>query len=220
MQPVISASILAADFICLGAQIQSALTAGADWVHIDVMDGHFVPNITMGPMVVETCRRLTAAPLDVHLMIEEPERHLEAFAKAGADILSIHVETCPHLYRSLQYIRQLGCKAGVVINPGTPAESLRPVLHLVDLVLIMTVNPGFGGQQFLPSTMTKVEQVRSWLDEARSTAWLEVDGGIDANTVPVTYAAGARAFVAGTAVFKHPAGIASGVQALRSAIPD
>jgi ribulose-phosphate 3-epimerase len=219
MQPVISASILAADFTCLGDQIHEAITGGADWIHIDVMDGRFVPNITMGPMVVETCRRITPVPLDVHLMIEEPERHLEAFAKAGASILTIHVETCPHLYRSLEYIRQLGCKAGVVLNPGTPAESLQPVLHLVDLVLVMTVNPGFGGQQFLPATLKKIQKIRGWLDETDSDAWLEVDGGIDTDTLPNTYAAGARAFVAGTAIFKHPAGIGAGVRALRSAIP-
>jgi ribulose-phosphate 3-epimerase len=215
---ILAPSLLAADFTRLGEQIAEAEHAGADWIHVDVMDGHFVPNLTMGPFIVEACRRATRLPLDVHLMVERPEGLLEAFAKAGATGLNVHVETCPHLHRTLQQIKSLGCQAGVTINPGTPAASIQPVLHMLDLVLVMSVNPGFGGQSFLPEMVAKVTEVRTMLDAARSVAWLEVDGGISAETLPLMLRAGATAFVAGESVFRHPQGVAGGVQALQNAI--
>jgi len=218
MQTIISPSILAADFACLRDQIQEAQAGGADWIHIDVMDGQFVPNITMGPLIVDTCREITSLPLDVHLMIEQPEKHVEAFARAGADYLTIHIETNPHIYRTLQWIRDLGCKPGIVLNPGTPASSVDSVLHLVDLVLVMTVNPGFGGQEFLTPVLSKIAEIRRRLDEIGSEAWLEVDGGITSETVAAAYQAGARAFVAGTSIFKYPTGISTGINALRKQI--
>ncbi|MCJ7723792.1 MAG: ribulose-phosphate 3-epimerase, partial [Anaerolineales bacterium] len=205
-QYVIAPSILSADFLNLGEQISECEAAGADWIHVDVMDGHFVPNISVGPFIVEACRRATKLPLDVHLMIKEPERYLQAFFEAGAGRLSVQVETCPHLYRTLQQIKDLGCLPGVVINPGTPSIVIEPVLHLVDLVLVMTVNPGFSDQVFLPDMTSKITEIRKKLDSLKSTAWLEVDGGISSTTLPSVLAAGATAFVAASAVFKHPAG--------------
>ena len=216
---LIAPSILSADFTRLGAQIQEAEQAGADWIHVDVMDGHFVPNLTMGPFIVAACRTVTNLPLDVHLMVNEPERLLEPFAQAGASHLTVHVETCPNLHRTLQSIRELGCRPGVVINPGTPASLLEPVLHLVDLVLVMSVNPGYSGQVFLPEVLPKVAQVRQMLDQHNPTAWLEIDGGINVDTLPGVIAAGAQAFVVATAVFRHPAGIASGIRALKAKFP-
>jgi ribulose-phosphate 3-epimerase len=212
---IIAPSILSADFLHLQEQIAACEAAGADWIHIDVMDGHFVPNLTMGPFIVEACRRATALPLDVHLMIEQPERLLEAFASAGADHLTVHVETCPHLHRTLQHIRTLGVKAGVVLNPGTPTVAIEPVLSLADLVLVMSVNPGFSGQAFIPGAIAKVAEIRQQLDSIGSPAWLEVDGGIAEDTLPKMQAAGANAFVTATAVFGHPQGISAGIQALR-----
>lgn len=212
---VIAPSILSADFLRLGEQIGECEQAGADWIHVDVMDGHFVPNLTMGAVIVEACRRATSLPLDVHLMIEKPERHLEAFAKAGANILTVHVETCPHLHHTLQQIKSLGCQAGVTLNPGTPASAIQPVLHLADLVLAMCVNPGFAGQSFLPEALPKIAEIRRMLDEIGSPAWLEVDGGISEQTLPEVRKAGANAFVAANAIFKHPRGIAAGIRALR-----
>jgi ribulose-phosphate 3-epimerase len=219
MDMLISASILSADFSRLAEEIRAAEAGGADWIHIDVMDGQFVPNITMGPFIVEACRRITELPLDVHLMIEKPENHLHAFARAGASILTVHVETCPHIYKTLQAIRDLGCHPGVVINPGTPASSLDAVLNLVDLVLILTVNPGYSGQEFIPEVLPKVQEIRRKLDAIRSDAWLEVDGGITPENLPEVWEAGARAFVAATSIFKYPAGIAAGIRALRSKVP-
>jgi ribulose-phosphate 3-epimerase len=181
------------------------------------MDGHFVPNITMGPFIVEACKRVTKLPLDVHLMIEKPEQHLEAFAKAGANHLTVHVETCPHLHRTLEFIKSLGCAAGVTLNPGTPVGSLKSVLHLADLVLVMSVNPGFSGGEFVPESFARVADIRKRLDAIGSSAWLEVDGGVNAETLPKLKEAGATAFVAATAVFKHPQGIVTGIQILRSA---
>jgi ribulose-phosphate 3-epimerase len=211
----ISTSILSADFTQLGAQISAAEANGADWIHVDVMDGHFVPNLTMGPFIVAACRQATNLPLDVHLMVEEPEKLVEAFAGAGASGLTIHPEASPNLHRTLQTIRSLGCKPGVAVNPGTPAEVVKPVLHMVDLVLVMSVNPGYSGQTFLPEALPKVRQVRAWLDEINPEALVEVDGGINAETLPLVRDAGAQAFVAATAVFKHPDGIAAGLQALK-----
>lgn len=214
-EPIIAPSILSADFTRLGEEIRACETAGADWIHVDVMDGRFVPNITMGPFIVEACRRITGLPLDVHLMIEKPELHLEAFAKAGATGLTVHVETCPHLHRTLQYIKSLGCRAGVVLNPGTPVGALEAVLGEADLVLVMSVNPGFSGQAFIPESTARVAEVRRRLDALGSAAWLEVDGGVTAENAGKLKEAGATAFVAATAVFKHPQGIEAGIKALR-----
>jgi ribulose-phosphate 3-epimerase len=215
---IIAPSILASDMTQLGNQIVAAESAGADWIHVDVMDGRFVPNITMGQFIVEACRRVTQLPLDVHLMIEKPEEHLETFAKAGASGLTVHVETCPNLHRTLQYIKSLGCKAGVTLNPGTAVGAIEPVLPLADLVLVMTVNPGFGGQGFIPESIGRVAEIRKKLDALGSSAWLEVDGGVSVDTISQLKEAGATAFVTGTSVFRHPLGIEAGVKALRDVI--
>ncbi len=213
---IISTSILSADFARLGEEIAAVESAGADWIHVDVMDGHFVPNITMGPFIVETCRRITKLPLDVHLMIENPERYLEAFAKAGASGLTVHVETCPNIVETLRQIKSLGCKAGAVLNPETPVGAIQPALPEADLVLVMSVHPGYSGQSFRPETIAKVAEIRKKLDALRSSAWLEVDGGIDVETLPKMKEAGATAFVAATAIFKDPEGPAAGVRSLRA----
>src|SRR4030095_9129858 len=212
---ILAPSILSVDFTHLADELATAESAGADWFHIDVMDGHFVPNITMGPFIVETCKRITQLPLDVHLMIEKPEQLLEAFAKAGADHLTAHVEACAHLHRTLEYIKSLGCKAGVTLNPGTPVAALESVLHLADLVLVMSVDPGFSGGKFVPESFARLADVRKRLDALGSSAWLEVDGGVNIENVPKLMEAGATAFVAATAVFKNPQGAAVGVKALK-----
>ena len=215
-QYVISSSILSADFTRLGEQIAEAEAAGVDWLRVDVMDGHFVPNITMGPFIVEWCRKATKLPLDVHLMIEKPERYIEAFAKAGASGLTVHVETCPDMQDTLKQIKSFGCKAGIVLNPPTPVGELDPFLAEADLVLVMSVNPGYSGQSFMPESIAKVAEVRKKLDVLGSSAWLEVDGGISPETLPKMKAAGATAFVAATAIFKNPQGIAAVIKSLRS----
>jgi len=217
-QLILAPSILSADFTRLGEELTECESAGADWIHVDVMDGHFVPNITMGPFIVEACRRVTKLPLDVHLMIEKPERHIEAFAKAGASNITVHVEACPHIHRTLQQIKSLGCKAGVALNPGTPSAAIDSILDEVDLVLVMSVNPGYSGQKFISSTVEKAGDIRNKLDALNSSAWLEVDGGIDTETLPKMLVAGATAFVAATAVFKHPNGATAGIKALQSAM--
>jgi ribulose-phosphate 3-epimerase len=215
---LISTSILSADFSELANQIKECEQAGTDWIHIDVMDGHFVPNITMGPFIVETCKRITQLPLDVHLMIEKPELHLDAFASAGADRITVQVETCPNLNRTLSAIHQLGCKAGVAINPGTPVDSLREVVYFLDLVLVMTVNPGYSGQRFIPQSVDKIQRVRQILDLYNPEALLQVDGGINHTNIHLVYQAGARVFVAANAIFSHPDGIAAGIKSLRDSI--
>ncbi|MEZ0396714.1 MAG: ribulose-phosphate 3-epimerase [Anaerolineales bacterium] len=215
---VIAPSILSADFTRLGEEIAACEAAGADWIHVDVMDGHFVPNLTMGPFIVEACRRVTRLPLDVHLMIERPERLIEAFARAGASRLTVHVETCPDLGGTLQAIAALGCQPGVTLNPATPADRLLPAIPLVDLVLVMTVQPGYAGQAFMAEMLPKVRQVRQMLEAAASPAWLEVDGGISAANIRSVREAGANAFVAASAVFHHPEGAAAGIHALRAAL--
>jgi len=206
-------------FANLGQQVRNAEEAGANWFHIDIMDGHFVPNMSMGRLAVEACRKTTQLPLDVHLMVKEPENFVDIFAKAGADHLTVHVETSLHIHRLLQKIKQLGCKVGITLNPGTPASTLDAVLHMVDLVLVMTVNPGFGGQKFLPETLTKIVDIRQKLDQINPTALIEVDGGISTTTLPQVIDAGAEVFVAGNAIFNHPTGIAGGVQALLDHLP-
>jgi len=218
MQFRISPSILSADLSNLGEEIRACEKAGADAIHIDVMDGVYVPNITFGPNIVATCRQITTLPLDVHLMIVEPEKHIAEFVAKGADIVTVHYETCPHIHRTLQQIRQSGAKAGLSLNPGTPVEPLALLAQDLDLVLIMSVNPGFGGQKFIPVSLEKIRQARQILDRVGSKADLQVDGGIDASTILAAYEAGARNFVAGTAVFKHPKGISGGIQALKDVL--
>lgn len=208
-------SILAADFARLGQQVQDAEAAGVDYIHVDVMDGHFVPNITIGPLIVQSLRPVTRLPLDVHLMIEQPERYLADFAKAGADILTVHVETCPHLHRTIQQIKELGVKAGVTLNPATPLSTLEEILPEVDLVLIMSVNPGFGGQSYIPGSTAKIARLRAMLDAIGSEADLEVDGGVNAATIGEIAAAGATVLVAGSAIFNQRASVQQNVQQLR-----
>jgi ribulose-phosphate 3-epimerase len=198
----IAPSILSADFAKLGAEIREVEQAGADLIHIDVMDGHFVPNLTFGPLVVQAIRSYTSLPLDVHLMIEKPDQYIPAFAEAGADLISVHVEACIHLHRSIDLIKQLGKKAGVVLNPGTALSSIEDILSDIDFVLIMTVNPGFGGQAFIPSSLDKIRRLRQWLDQkGLGHVAIEVDGGINTETAPMAAEAGARWLVAGNAVF-------------------
>ena len=200
----IAPSILSADIGRLADEVRSAEAAGADWIHVDVMDGCFVPNITFGPAIVRAVRAATRLPVDVHLMVVQPERHLEAFAEAGADGLSVQVEACTHLQRTLHAIRQLGKRAGAVLNPHTSEENLRWVLPDLDLVLVMTVNPGFGGQEFLPSMLPKISKVRELIDRSGHAIDLEVDGGIAPETAGAVVKAGARVLVAGNAVFGQP----------------
>ncbi len=215
---LIAPSILSADFGRLAAQVQEAEAAGADWIHVDVMDGHFVPNITIGPAITAAVRKATALPVDVHLMIERPERYVAEFRDAGADYITVHQEACPHLHRVVEQIGGLGARAGVAINPGTPVESLREVVALVDLVLIMTVNPGFGGQRFIPASPDKVRRARALAVELDTEPRIQVDGGIDERTAPVVADAGADVLVAGSAVYRHDQGVAAGIDAIRSAL--
>jgi ribulose-phosphate 3-epimerase len=215
----ISASILSADFTRLGAQIAECEAAGADWIHIDVMDGHFVPNITLGPVIVAAARRATRLPLDVHLMIEEPERYVEAFAEAGADRMTVHVEACRHLHRTVQQIKELGCLPGVALNPATPAAAVSEILPDCALVLAMTVNPGFSGQTFVPGVLTKVRQLRQMLAALPVGASdIQVDGGVDPVTAPEVQAAGASVMVAATAIFKTGRSVADSIAALRQSM--
>ena len=200
-RPRIAPSILSADFENLSEELAAVERAGADWIHIDVMDGRFVPNLTVGPLIVAAVKRSTDLPLDVHLMIEEPERYIDDFVDAGASTVGVHVETCPHLHRTVAQIRETGARASVTLNPGTPAQSVEPVLGDVDQVLVMTVNPGFGGQKFIASMVSKIETLRRWIDERGLAVALEVDGGINPETAAITARAGADTFVVGTALF-------------------
>ncbi len=218
MSVKIAPSILSADFARLGAHCAEAAEAGADRLHVDVMDGHFVPNITIGPVVVRHLRRVTSLPLETHLMIEEPDRYAEAFAEAGADRITVHWEGGIHLHRTVHLIKSLGKSVGVTINPATPADVLEEILPDIDLVLVMTVNPGFGGQKFIQNTLGKILRVREMIRRLQPTCELEVDGGIDAHTAPRAVEAGANVLVAGSAIFEAPDGVAAAMARLEASV--
>ena len=218
---LIAPSILSADFGRLAEQVSEAAEAGADWIHVDVMDGHFVPNITIGPAVTAAVRAATDLPVDVHLMIEEPDRYLSAFADAGADYVTVHQEVCPHLHRTIERMRELGLHPGVTLNPATSLDTLVEVVPEVDLALIMSVNPGFGGQSYIPSSTEKIRRLRTMLDERGANGVeLEVDGGVNVDTAGAVSQAGASVLVAGAAVFGHPDGIAEAIRLIRRAAED
>jgi ribulose-phosphate 3-epimerase len=214
---ILAPSILSADFGRLAEEVVRVAEAGADWIHVDVMDGHFVPNLTMGPVIARAVRAATDLPVDVHLMIEHPDRYLEAFADAGASVLTVHQEACPHLHRTVERIRELGVRPGVAVNPATPLATLADIVPYVDLLLVMSVNPGFGGQSFIPTSHAKVGRARALLASAGSGATLEVDGGVDAGNAAMLVEAGATALVAGSAVYGHRDGAAVALHELRQA---
>ncbi|MGD8757005.1 MAG: ribulose-phosphate 3-epimerase [Desulfobacterales bacterium] len=216
---LIAPSILSADFAKLGDEIKAVEAAGADWIHADVMDGHFVPNITIGPLVVEAVKRVTALPVDVHLMIENPDNYIAAFAAAGASYISVQVETCSHLNRTVQLIKDCGAQAGVVLNPSTPVASLEWILEYVDYILIMSVNPGFGGQAFIPNSINKIKALRNHIQERGLSVLIEVDGGVNEKTIAQVAAAGADVFVAGSAIFGSK-DYQTTIQSLRQKIDD
>ena len=199
----IAPSILSADFAKLGEEIIAVERAGADYIHVDVMDGHFVPNITIGPLIVEAIRPVTKLPLDVHLMIENPDQYIEAFAKAGADYITVHVEACRHLHRTIQHIKSFGIKAGVVLNPATPVDTIQHILKDIDMVLLMTVNPGFGGQAFIPEVLPKIRKVKEMADSIGKEIEIEIDGGVNPETAKLCIEAGANVLVAGSAIYNQ-----------------
>ncbi|MHC1771990.1 MAG: ribulose-phosphate 3-epimerase [Flexilinea sp.] len=215
---IISASLLAADFMQAGNEAKAVTAAGTDWIHIDVMDGVFVPNITVGIPFVEALKPVSTVPLDVHLMIVHPEDHIRQFAEAGADILTVHCENNANIHSTLMEIRKYGVSPAITINPGTPTMMIEPLLSMVDMVLVMTVNPGFGGQKFIPETLSKIRQIRKWSDERNLNLNIQVDGGINEETAGRCCESGANVFVAGTSIFKYPSGYAAGIQALRNAL--
>lgn len=214
----IAPSILAADFTCLGQQVKEAVKAGADYIHIDVMDGHFVPNISIGIPVVESLRKITRVPLDVHLMIERPELYIEKFARAGSDIITVHVEACHHLDGTINAIKKLGKKAGVSLNPSTSLSTIEEILPSVDLVLVMTVNPGFGGQTFISGTVNKIARLKQIIYNRKIKIELEVDGGITAQTAPIVVKAGANVLVAGSAIFNEELSIGAAIKKLKESV--
>jgi len=216
-QFILAPSIIAADFAHIAAEIAACEAGGAGWLHVDVMDGHFVPTITIGPLFTKACKRSTRLPLDVHLMIENPEAHVEAFAKAGANNITVHVEACADAGNVIRQIKSLGCTAGITLRPVTPVSLIQPVLSQVDLVLVMSVNPGFSGQAFMGEMVDRVKELRAKLDAVNPSAHLEVDGGISVETLPLMRDAGATVFVSGSSVFRHPQGTEAGMQALTGA---
>jgi len=215
MKIFISASILSADFSNLAREIIESEKAGIDWVHIDVMDGHFVPNLTMGPFIVKTCQRITQLPLDCHLMVDKPETLINAFVLAGASTITIHPENNPNVLQTIRAIKSAGCNAGISLKPETPASIATPLLPFVDLIMVMTVNPGYSGQLFMPEMVEKIEQVKSLVDQHPNVKYLQVDGGINQETIRQVVGAGANCIVAATAIFGHPSGITYGVKSLR-----
>jgi ribulose-phosphate 3-epimerase len=218
MSILLAPSILSADFSKLGEQLDALEQAGADWIHVDVMDGHFVPNLSFGPFILPVIKKHTRLPVDVHLMVSNPDALIPAFLAGGADVITVHVETCPHLYRTLQGIQATGCKVGAALNPATPVESLREVIHLLDLILILGNNPGFSGQGWFPEMAGKINRLAQFLQMTGSAAMIQVDGGMTAEMLPDAYEAGARVFVSGSAIFGHPDGIAEGMKSLRELV--
>lgn len=215
---LIAPSLLSADFKRLGEEIKRVEAAGADWHHFDVMDGHFVPNISMGPMILKAAKEAASKPLDVHLMISEPDQYLESFAMAGADHITIHVEASPNLTATISKIKELGCKAGLVVKPQTEVEKMQAFLPLIDIALVMSVEPGFGGQKFMGKMLSKVRKLRNWIDEDDLQCLIEIDGGIDENNIGLADEAGVNVFVAGTAVYGHPEGATAAISKLRKKI--
>ncbi|MBA4384956.1 MAG: ribulose-phosphate 3-epimerase [Anaerolinea sp.] len=215
MKYILSASILSADFAHLQNDIFACEKAGVDWIHIDVMDGHFVPNLTMGPFIVETCRKITKLPLDCHLMIEKPENLLDAFINAGASNITIHPENNPLTLDTLAKIKAAGCRAGIAINPSTPVEVIEPIIAFADLILVMTVNPGYSGQKFMPEVIEKIARISTLAQKCETPPIIEVDGGINTDNIALVRDAGAIAFVSASAIFHHPAGITAGIEELR-----
>jgi ribulose-phosphate 3-epimerase len=216
MKPIISASILNSDFSNLESEIRKAEEAGVDWIHLDIMDGHFVPNISFGPNVVSICNKITDLPLDVHLMISDPDKYIKDFSDSGADYISVHIENNPNIHRTLQEISLIGKHAGIVVNPGTPIESIYSVLHMVDYVLVMSVNPGFGGQLFLPETLVKIKKLSNELNNRNLPITIEVDGGINEETATDAKNSGANIFVAGSYIFNNQKGIIEAVRILKN----
>lgn len=218
MKTFLAASILSADFTNLDRAIKQCEDAGIDWIHIDVMDGHFVPNLTMGPFIVEACRKITNLPLDCHLMVEKPETLVSSFANAGASHITIHPENNPNVHRTLGLIRAMGCKAGLALNPGTHPLTITSLLPFIDLILVMTVNPGFSGQSFIPEMVGKIAEIAEMRKKVANEIILEVDGGVSARVLPELVKAGANAFVSASSIFSHPDGIAGGIQALKEVL--